>query len=77
MPAGCPHRVENLATSLAISANFVDASNFPRVVRELEVCGWVDDRARDLHRQITESGFDTRMDFNEGNIPWTEFSCVR
>lgn len=27
MPAGCPHRVENLTDTLALSCNYVDATN--------------------------------------------------
>jgi hypothetical protein len=37
VPAGCPHRVENLEPSLAISSNFVDKSNFDHVKQELEI----------------------------------------
>ena len=35
VPSGCAHRVENLEKYLAISANFVDCSNFEWVKREL------------------------------------------
>ena len=27
VPAGCPHRVENLTDTLAVSCNYVDATN--------------------------------------------------
>ena len=37
VPAGCPHHVENLTKLLAISANFIDQSNFDLVLRELHV----------------------------------------
>ena len=48
MPAGCPHRVENLEKSLAISSNFVDLSNFEAVCKELRVNALVDERAEQL-----------------------------
>lgn len=48
VPCGCPHRVENLENSLAISANFVNGSNFDAVTRELRVNGLVDPRAEGL-----------------------------
>lgn len=48
VPAGCPHRVENLEQSIAISANFVDPSNLKTVVKELEINALVDPRTADL-----------------------------
>ena len=48
VPYGSPHRVENLESSLAISANFVSNSNLEAVLEELEVNGLLDPRAEEL-----------------------------
>ena len=61
MPAGSPHRVENLEKSLAISANFVDSSNFELVKKELSASSLVDQRARQLLGVMEEPGFGTRI----------------
>lgn len=44
VPAGCPHRVENLTDTLAVSCNYVDATN---VVGALEA----------LDEQVSDSPF--------------------
>jgi hypothetical protein len=55
LPAGCPHRVENLEPSLAISSNFVDKSNFDHVKQELEINSLLDVRSEELLLEIRES----------------------
>ena len=54
MPAGCPHRVQNLTKSLAISANFVDGSNLDLVMDELSVNAIQDQRAAQLLRELQQ-----------------------
>ena len=54
VPFGCPHRVQNITKSLAISANFVDDSNHIAVKEELRVSGLMDPRARDLLKVFEE-----------------------
>ena len=54
MPAGCPHRVENLEETIAISANFVDPSNLDTVLEELRINALVDARAGELRSQLVE-----------------------
>ena len=61
VPAGCPHRVENLENSLAISANFVDCSNFDLVKKELRAHALVDDRAKQLLEVMMSDSFDIGM----------------
>lgn len=56
VPFGCPHRVENLTKSLAISANFVDGSNLAAVKQELKVNGLLDPRAENLLKVIEDLG---------------------
>lgn len=73
VPAGCPHRVENLTKSVAISANFVDLSNWDNVLEELELNALVDPRSQDLLQQFTSLTFDKKMKFYNSEIPWSEF----
>ena len=73
MPAGCPHRVENLERSLAISANFVDQSNFEAVVRELRGNSLVDEQAKGLLQVFEREGFDRTMDEEQSDLSWEEF----
>ena len=61
VPAGCPHRVENLEKSLAISANFVDGSNFEQVKRELSANASIDEQAKQLLSVFNDVGFDVVM----------------
>ena len=56
MPAGCPHRVLNLKTSVAVSGNFVDSSNLARACEELRIDGLRNPLAEDLRRQLIELG---------------------
>lgn len=44
MPAGCPHHVENLTDTLALSCNYVDATNVEASLKALR------DQARMLRR---------------------------
>ena len=77
VPAGCPHRVENLTKSLAISANFVDKSNIDLVMRELSIDALQDQRAADLLQQLEEGGFEQSMKElvrdDEWCISWERF----
>ncbi|KAJ8318649.1 hypothetical protein KUTeg_003740 [Tegillarca granosa] len=73
VPAGCPHRVENLEKSLAISANFVDLSNLELVKEELYVNSIMDQRAQDLYLQITNQDFVYDMNSQIKDLKWSEF----
>ena len=73
MPAGCPHRVDNLEQSLAISGNFVDLSNLTDVKRALEIDSLLDERAEDLLRQFNDENFSSEMDFLIDHTPWAHF----
>lgn len=64
VPAGCPHRVENLEASLAISANFVDNSNLSLVKKELEVNSLIDVRSRELLDQLNALETENSVDFS-------------
>ena len=74
MPAGCPHRVENLEKSLAISANFVDCSNFKAVIKELKVNALLDERAEQLLRALESKEFCKEIVAEEQlSLSWEEF----
>ncbi|XP_041363536.1 bifunctional arginine demethylase and lysyl-hydroxylase JMJD6-like isoform X2 [Gigantopelta aegis] len=73
VPAGCPHHITNLETSVAISANFVDSSNFDCVVEELRINALIDPRAADLVKQMQSSEFKATQDFNIGDLHWNDF----
>jgi hypothetical protein len=61
VPFGSPHRVQNLTKSLAISANFVDNSNWDAVREELRVNGLLDPRAKDLLKVIEDDKINARV----------------
>ena len=73
VPHGCPHMVENLEDSLAISANFVDLSNFHVVLEELKGSALLDPRAEDLLSQMRKDSFPTKMFSQENDMPWYKF----
>lgn len=73
VPSGCPHRVENIEPSLAISANFVDLSNFDGVLSELTVNALRDERAKTLLNTLQAPGFDCSMDSEQRSLSWEQF----
>ena len=75
VPAGCPHRVENLQKSLAISANFVDLSNFEAVLAELRVNAFVDKRAGHLLEVFESEDFCRDVDEVQETLEWEEFKA--
>lgn len=73
VPYGCPHRVENLEDSVAVSANFVDLSNFKIVLKELKANAMLDPRAKELLTQMTRDDFPTKMFSQQKDLQWLEF----
>ena len=73
VPAGSPHRVENIEPSLAISANYVDQSNFEGVLSELRVNALRDERARALLHILEAPDFDSTVDYKQSALPWKAF----
>lgn len=65
--------MENLEDSLAVSANFVDISNFEVVVEELKGNALLDPRAEDLLIQMTRDDFPVKMFSQQKDLPWDEF----
>lgn len=77
VPAGCPHRVENLEPSLAISSNFVDKSNFDHVKQELEINSHMDIRSEELLLQFNDINFNESMDMDIKDKMFCEFKIKK
>ena len=73
VPAGCPHRVQNLETSLAISGNFVDLSNFDLVKEELDITSLLDERSSELLKQFSDPDFKSNMCSDIDHLSWEKF----
>ena len=73
VPAGSPHRVENLEPSLAISANFVDRSNYDGVLKELRVNALRDHRADALLQALEKLDFSGALTYEQKDLPWKDF----
>jgi len=58
---------------LAVSANFVDISNFEVVVEELRGNALLDPQAEDLVIQMTKDDFPVKMFSQQKDLPWDEF----
>lgn len=56
VPSGCPHRVDNLEDSIAVSGNFVDESNIEDAVKHLRISALQDPRAGDLLAELADLG---------------------
>ena len=69
VPSGCPHRVENKEPSLAISANFVNASNYHKVLEELKVNALVDPRANELFHALEKNRMPQTVMQNQRGCP--------
>ena len=55
VPRGSPHRVENVTKSIAISGNFVNASNVNETAKHLRKSSFVDPTAANLLRQFIDN----------------------
>lgn len=73
VPAGWPHRVENITHSVAISSNFVDLSNFSLVKKELHWISLVDLNARELLHQFNSPEFNSGMFSGQQDVSWNQF----
>ena len=54
VPAGSPHRVENLTDSVAVSGNFINKTNLETAVKHLKYNSIMDPRAADLLREFVD-----------------------
>ena len=78
VPHGCPHRVSNRSSSIAISANFCDGSNIGAAVKELDIAALVGGEAqarvaKEL-RAVMCSAEQPLGSVEEGrDLPWEQF----
>ncbi|CAC5424115.1 JMJD6 [Mytilus coruscus] len=77
VPAGCPHRVENLETSVAISSNFVDQSNLNLVRQELKINALIDIRSEELLQQFNDENFNDKMDLHIQDKVFCKYKYVK
>jgi hypothetical protein len=81
VPHGCPHRVTNISSSIAISANFCDGSNIRAAVEELDIAalagGEAQRRVARALRAVMESAGPPQSDGDELDLPWAQFKCEK
>ncbi|GFN91894.1 bifunctional arginine demethylase and lysyl-hydroxylase jmjd6-b [Plakobranchus ocellatus] len=65
VPAGSPHLVENLTPSVAVSSNYVDATNYSQVCKELQISALLNPRARQLLEELESPEFKAKAMFDE------------
>ena len=68
VPGGAPHLVENLTDTIAIGGNFVDESNFERVMAELRILAHRYPDARQLADALDEMDFDENAAMHEQTL---------
>ncbi|OQR98177.1 hypothetical protein ACHHYP_09040 [Achlya hypogyna] len=74
VPSGTPHYVGNLTDTVALSANYIDESNWKEAVAALERQATTDPRARDVARHIVNCVNDSLAKQSPGaSIPFAEF----
>ena len=54
VPAGSPHRVENIKDSVAVSGNFVNQTNIDEAVKHFKINALLDPRTRDLLQELLD-----------------------
>ena len=57
VPAGSPHKVENLEDSVAVSGNFVNDTNIVDVEKHFKINSLIDPRAFDLLKEFNDLSF--------------------
>ena len=74
VPAGCPHFVENMEDTLAISSNYVDHSNVSGTLKVLKDMSLLNEQAGELLHQLDVFS-SKRPHIEQENVPWKEFKC--
>ena len=77
VPAGCPHRVENLEPSVAVSANFLDLSNLQLATRELTLAALLQPRSHDLLKQLTDPDFPSKLWSDIDHMRYKDFKSKK
>ncbi|CAN0330004.1 unnamed protein product [Pylaiella littoralis] len=68
VPAGCPHRVENLTDTLALSCNYVDATNVDGSLKALQDQAFTDPGAGALASALRAC--DRQLVRGQSEVPW-------
>eukprot|EP00752_Nemacystus_decipiens_P008342 g7456.t1 len=68
VPAGCPHRVENLTNTLALSCNYVDATNVDGSLKALRDQALTEPSAGALASAL--GACDRRLVREQSQVPW-------
>ncbi|CBN75481.1 conserved unknown protein [Ectocarpus siliculosus] len=69
VPAGCPHRVENLTGTLALSCNYVDATNIDMSLAALQDQAFTDPQAAALASAL--GNCNRKLARRQEEVPWT------
>ena len=81
VPHGCPHRVTNQSSSIAISANFCDESNIGAAVEELDIAALVGGEAqarvaRELRVVMSSAAQGQGAFVEQQDLPWMQFKSA-
>ena len=77
VPAGCPHMVENLSDTVALSSKYIDESNLDKSLSALGVHARSDHLAQQLHQQLEAIAKDANTEcVTDQHAPWAEFKRV-
>ena len=71
-------QVTNLSPSVAISMNYVDASNIDKALNETRLEGLVDDESRAVHRRLAavrdaQQASEAKDTLEGQDLPWLAF----
>jgi len=69
IPEGWAHQVENLEASVALSANFVDSTNYPAAVREAEILSLLQKDSGDLAEALRDAYASGTLERLENTVP--------
>jgi len=79
VPAGSPHQVRNIEDTVAISGNYIDATNFEQALKELDELrqstGPVAQKAESLRGYFTTPGFDASINMAAGDARYPAFKA--
>ena len=69
VPAGCPHQVQNVDNTVAISMNYLDGSNYEGALEEMGLDAEAGEYV-DLFKDLSRSDFPATMDMEQPDLPY-------
>jgi hypothetical protein len=69
VPAGCPHQVQNVDNTVAISMNYLDGSNYEGALEEMGLDAEAGEFV-DLFKDLSRSDFPATMDMEQPDLPY-------